>query len=127
MCPGVGGGVPRKSVLRVLLKPVVGASGSPLARGCRAASRDVGLLARALRQDPKVFEGSGQRVAREQRGGHVTHHDDTPPLREAGTWTRLPPPSDPPHPPTPTQGPRLGTLPGAPGPSPPGELRGQRR
>lgn len=112
---GRGRSPPRKSVLRVLLKPVVGSSGSPLARRCRAASRGVGLLARALRRDPKVFEGSGQRVARERRGGHVMDHDDTPPARgghldQAAAALRSPAPPNP-HPGTPPQYPARGSRP----------------
>lgn len=34
-----------------------------LSRGFGAFSRDVGLLVRPLPQDPKVFEGGGQRVS----------------------------------------------------------------
>lgn len=35
----------------------------------------MGPLARPLRRDPQVFEGGGQRVAQERRGGHVADQD----------------------------------------------------
>lgn len=54
---------------------------APLARGFGAFSRDVGLLVRPLPQDPKVFEGGGQRVAQEGRVGHIADHDDILPCK----------------------------------------------
>ena len=66
----------QKWLLSILLKPVAGVLGTPLAQGFRVFSGDVGLLACPPRQDPKVLEGCGQRVAQEWRGGHVANHDD---------------------------------------------------
>lgn len=52
-----------------------------LARGFGAFSRDAGLPVRPLPQDPKVLEGSGQRVAQEGRIGHIVDHDDILPCK----------------------------------------------
>lgn len=94
--PRVSGGRGRSPPSEVGLARSIKASGGllgqPPSSALRAASRGVGLLARALRRDPKVFEGSGQRVAWERRGGHVTDHDDTPPCerRALGPGCRRP-------------------------------------
>ena len=66
----------QKWLLSILLKPVAGVSGTPLAQGFRVFSGDVGLLACPPCQDPKVFEGRGQCVAQEWRVGHVANHED---------------------------------------------------
>lgn len=52
-----------------------------LARRFGAFSRDMGPLVHPLPQDPKVFEGGGQRVAQEGRVSHVADHDDILPCK----------------------------------------------
>lgn len=68
----------QKWLLSLLLKAqlVAGVLGTPPAQGFWVFTGDMGLLACPPCQDPKVFEGHGQRVAQEWRGGHIANHDD---------------------------------------------------
>lgn len=50
---------------------MAGVLGTPPAQGFQVFTGDMGLLACPLAKTRRVFEGHGQRVAQEWRGGHT--------------------------------------------------------